>query len=150
MKDNNRGKLIGEKTFGKGSVQKFFNLNEDVGVTLTIAKYYTPSGISIHGKGIVPDVVVSADTFPEADRKNIAVIMKEKLIEEFAKTHKGDTSANRRDFMQFLKDKNLGISERSAAYLFKSESLRYSKQPLYDLEFDTQLKKAIETVNEKS
>ena len=150
MKDNNRGKLIGEKTFGKGSVQKFFNLNEDVGVTLTIAKYYTPSGISIHGKGIVPDVVVSADTFPEADRKNIAVIMKEKLVEEFAKTHKGDTSANRRDFMQFLKDKNLGISERSAAYLFKSESLRYSKQPLYDLEFDTQLKKAIETVNEKS
>jgi carboxyl-terminal processing protease len=149
IKDNNRGKLVGEKTFGKGSVQKFFNLNENIGVTLTIAKYYTPSGVSIHGKGIMPDHAVIMESFPESDRKSINLILKEKLVEAFVKTHKGYNVQNRQEFMQFLKEKNLNVSEQSANYLLKSEIYKFSKQPVYDLEFDTQLKKALEVVNEK-
>ncbi|WP_373077657.1 S41 family peptidase [Fusobacterium varium] len=58
IKDNKRGILVGEKSFGKGSVQTLIPLPDGDGMKLTIAKYYTPSGISIHGKGIEPDVVV--------------------------------------------------------------------------------------------
>ncbi|WP_291258887.1 S41 family peptidase [Fusobacterium sp.] len=58
IKDNKRGLLIGEKTFGKGSVQTLVNLPDGDGIKLTIAKYYTPSGVCIHGIGIEPDVKV--------------------------------------------------------------------------------------------
>lgn len=58
IKDHKRGILIGEKTFGKGSVQNLIPLPDGDGIKLTIAKYYTPSGVCIHGKGIEPDVKV--------------------------------------------------------------------------------------------
>jgi len=58
IKDNKRGMLVGEKTFGKGSVQTLLPLPDGDGIKITIAKYYTPSGVSIHGKGIEPDVPV--------------------------------------------------------------------------------------------
>jgi len=131
-------------------VQKSYNLNEKIGLALTIAKYYTPSGVSIHGKGIQPDFVVSSESFPEADRKNVNAIYREKLVDEFLKTHKGYTPENRKDFIEFLKTRNLTISEKSANYILKSEINRFVKQPLYDLEFDAQLKKAIEVVGKQS
>ena len=52
------GMLLGEKTFGKGSVQTLIPLPDGDGMKLIIAKYYTPSGICIHGIGIEPDVKV--------------------------------------------------------------------------------------------
>lgn len=58
VKDNNRGILLGEKTFGKGSVQTLVGLPDGDGIKLTIAKYYTPSGVCIHGIGIEPDVMI--------------------------------------------------------------------------------------------
>ncbi|MCX7831568.1 MAG: S41 family peptidase [Actinobacteria bacterium] len=60
MKDHKRAILIGEKTFGKGSVQNIVRLPNGDGVLITIAKYYTPSGKSIHMKGIEPDIKVTA------------------------------------------------------------------------------------------
>jgi carboxyl-terminal processing protease len=53
-----RAVLVGEQTFGKGSVQKIFPLSEGVAYRLTTAKYYTPSHKVIHGKGVTPDIVV--------------------------------------------------------------------------------------------
>lgn len=58
IKDNKRGILVGEKSFGKGSVQTLMTLPDGDGIKLTIAKYYTPSGVCIHGIGIEPDVLV--------------------------------------------------------------------------------------------
>ncbi|MGL4671873.1 S41 family peptidase [Cetobacterium sp.] len=58
VKDYKRGLLIGEKTFGKGSVQTLLPLPDGDGIKITIAKYYTPSGVSIHGTGIEPDILV--------------------------------------------------------------------------------------------
>lgn len=58
IKDHKRGKLIGEKSFGKGSVQTIVDLPDGDGIKLTIAKYYTPSGVCIHGIGIKPDIEV--------------------------------------------------------------------------------------------
>ena len=58
IKDDKRGILVGEKSFGKGSVQTLVGLPDGDGIKLTIAKYYTPSGVCIHGVGIEPDVKV--------------------------------------------------------------------------------------------
>ncbi|MGN0135298.1 S41 family peptidase [Anaerotignum sp.] len=58
VKDTGRGTLIGTQTFGKGLVQRLFTLPDGSGLNITIQKYYTPSGTSIHGVGIEPDEVV--------------------------------------------------------------------------------------------
>jgi carboxyl-terminal processing protease len=63
LKDTGRAIIVGERSFGKGSVQSIFKLKNGEGMRLTTAKYYTPSGVSIHQKGITPqvEVVMSAD-----------------------------------------------------------------------------------------
>ena len=58
IQDSGAGKLIGVKTFGKGSVQRIIPLDKDSAVKITIAEYHTPKDRSIHGKGIEPDIVV--------------------------------------------------------------------------------------------
>ena len=58
LQDNNRALLVGQKTFGKGLVQSVRGLSDGSGMTVTIAKYLTPSGRDIHKHGIAPDVSV--------------------------------------------------------------------------------------------
>ncbi len=58
LKDNQRAVIVGTKSFGKGSVQSVIPLPDGSGLRLTTSKYFTPSGISIHGKGIEPDILV--------------------------------------------------------------------------------------------
>ena len=56
LKDNHRALIMGQKTFGKGSVQTVLPLDDGHAVKLTTARYYTPSGTSIQATGIVPDI----------------------------------------------------------------------------------------------
>lgn len=58
IQDTGRGELIGTTTFGKGLVQRIFTLPDGSGLNVTIQKYYTPNGTSIHGVGITPDYEV--------------------------------------------------------------------------------------------
>jgi carboxyl-terminal processing protease len=57
LKDHGRALLVGRRTYGKGSVQTVMPLSHGGAVKLTTSRYFTPSGASIHGKGIVPDVL---------------------------------------------------------------------------------------------
>jgi carboxyl-terminal processing protease len=61
LQDQQRAILVGEKTFGKGSVQSVLPLDDGSAIRLTTAKYYTPSKRVIHEKGIEPDIVVPID-----------------------------------------------------------------------------------------
>lgn len=58
IKDTERAKIVGEKSFGKGVVQGVNALSDGSGIKLTTSEYFTPKGISIHEKGIVPDFVI--------------------------------------------------------------------------------------------
>ena len=58
LQDWGRGIVLGTQSFGKGSVQTIIPLSDGAGLRLTTAKYYTPKGRSIHGKGITPDIIV--------------------------------------------------------------------------------------------
>lgn len=60
LQDHGRALIVGEKTFGKGSVQSVLNLRNGAGIRLTTSRYYTPNGRSIQAHGIQPDVVISA------------------------------------------------------------------------------------------
>ncbi len=67
LRDTHKGVIVGERSFGKGSVQTIFNLKNGEGLRLTTARYYTPSGVTIHEKGIEPNVEVVMS--PEEDRQ---------------------------------------------------------------------------------
>lgn len=60
LRDNKRARIVGSRTFGKGSVQTLLPLDNGDSVKITTARYYTPSGRSIQGVGIAPDVVLHA------------------------------------------------------------------------------------------
>ena len=147
LKDNGRAKLLGEKTFGKGSVQKFFNLDEDTGITLTIAKYYTPSGVSIHGIGIQPDYTVTMTTISKEEQKQINILLKEKILQNFIDKHSKYDEATRKEFKDVLEKNNIKLSDDTANFILKSEIYRFTKKPLYDLEFDNQLSEAMKIIN---
>jgi len=60
LKDNGRAKVMGKKSFGKGSVQTVIDLDDGAGLKITVAYYRTPSGRIIHDQGIMPDMEVEA------------------------------------------------------------------------------------------
>ena len=71
LQDLKRADIMGEKTFGKGSVQSIIPLEDGSALRLTTAKYYTPSHKVIHGQGITPDSIV-----PMTDEEYQLVYMK--------------------------------------------------------------------------
>ncbi|KYG66559.1 peptidase S41 [Bdellovibrio bacteriovorus] len=70
LQDNKRALIVGQRTFGKGSVQSVIKLGDGSGLKLTVARYYTPSGVSIQAEGIHPDVEIE-EVDPEAFAKAV-------------------------------------------------------------------------------
>jgi carboxyl-terminal processing protease len=70
LRDNNRAELVGETSFGKGTVQQAEDLGGGSGLHVTIAKWLTPNGTWVNGKGLTPDVSASLDTtHPDEDNQ---------------------------------------------------------------------------------
>jgi carboxyl-terminal processing protease len=91
IKDLGRGVVVGEQSFGKASVQSIIDLEDESSLRLTTAKYYTPSGISIHGKGIEPHISVSLTReqrikIIEQQEEIINLSEKEKKVKEAEKS----------------------------------------------------------------
>ena len=87
LKDNNRAKVIGTKTYGKGVIQSVFNLSDGSGLKITTAEYFTPNGKEINKKGITPDIEVK---LPDTVKSVYAVEEKDdtqlkKAVEELSK-----------------------------------------------------------------
>ncbi len=68
LQDNKRALVMGSRSFGKGSVQSVVRLGDGSGLKLTVARYYTPNGVSIQAEGIKPDIALE-DVDPEAFQK---------------------------------------------------------------------------------
>jgi carboxyl-terminal processing protease len=97
LQDQKRAIVLGQRTFGKGSVQTLIPLGPDTGLRLTTARYYTPAGKSVQEAGIEPDILVPqlTDTsradrprLREADLRNHLIAEKkadDRLIEEDGK-----------------------------------------------------------------
>ncbi|MBI5463248.1 MAG: S41 family peptidase [Gammaproteobacteria bacterium] len=110
LQDHKRALIVGERTFGKGSVQTIVPLSNDTAVKLTTARYYTPNGRSIQAEGIVPDIqldnvhvaddaeVQSFDTIKEADlSRHLQNGNAKDKAKEDAKEDKGAAKTNDKD-----------------------------------------------------
>lgn len=82
LKDNNKAILIGEKSFGKGSVQELIPLSQNTAVKVTVAKWITPSGKNLHKDGLVPDIEVK---MTESDFTNKRDPQLDRAVQEAAK-----------------------------------------------------------------
>lgn len=70
LRDHQRAKLVGENTFGKGTVQQPENFPDGSGIHITVAKWLLPSGVNIHKVGVAPDVEVKFQSTPEATQSS--------------------------------------------------------------------------------
>lgn len=122
MQDWKRALVLGTKTFGKGSVQTVIPLSDGSGLRLTTAKYYTPKGRSIHGTGIVPDIVV------EVPRPSVAKGQGGQVEKE------GEAG----------KDRPEGRQERKISEEEGDPNLQIGKRDGPDPSTDVQLKRAME------
>jgi carboxyl-terminal processing protease len=132
LQDSKRAVIVGETTFGKGSVQRIIPITDDgsEAIKLTIAKYYLPSGRTIQAKGIIPDITVapgevvskdeSAFKIKEADMRNhleeelVKVDTKKKKTQEDEKKEQDDKKIITAE--QVMKDNQL----KSALDILKS------------------------------
>ncbi len=69
LRDHQRATLVGQKTYGKGSVQTVMPLSNGQAIKLTTSRYFTPSGASIHQTGILPDHIISEEEIKAADSR---------------------------------------------------------------------------------
>ncbi len=124
--DRHRAMILGEQTFGKGSVQNVMPLADGTGLKLTIALYYTPSGRSIQAEGITPDIIVPFETPSEKEKDPFAgLTLREKDLNRHL-----ETAGTR-------KEKNPPANGRKASEPDSPETL---------LERDNQLKMALQMV----
>lgn len=81
IKDHGRGLVMGEKTFGKASVQQVFSLSEGAAVKLTVAHYYSPNGVDIHKIGVIPDI--EDPWFSRSEIQMLRKLQKHEAIKSF-------------------------------------------------------------------
>jgi carboxyl-terminal processing protease len=87
LQDHKRALIIGTKSFGKGSVQTVVPMSDGSAVRLTTSKYFTPKGRSIHGEGIMPDIVIEYEERSPKDKEvDKETVLLEKLMEKKEKT----------------------------------------------------------------
>lgn len=98
LQDNNRAKLVGTTSFGKGSVQTVIDLDNGGAVKITVAHYYTPKDRLIDGKGIAPDLVLDQESYKK----------KNQVKAEEGKTKK----ITREEFNDFQKSEALAYLKR--------------------------------------
>ena len=129
LQDNKRALIVGERTFGKASVQSIVKLQDGSGLKLTVARYFTPSGVSIQAEGITPDIEieeVDTEAFAKSVIKNKGT--REKDIQNHLKGEKelNAESMKTDDALAWWKDygsqeKNLSAKQK----LFQSDYQAY-------------------------
>ncbi len=153
LKDNKRAIIVGEKTFGKGVVQSVRELGENRAVAITTARYYTPSGVCIHKKGIKPNIEVKPPVLSKKEVEIVEKILKGKYIDKFFKEHSNFIKLKKDKQKKLIEDlvKNLSSKGINADYnivrrLVKMRAYEGEEmnKAIIDLEDDVQLKRAVE------
>ena len=147
LKDHHRARLMGEKTFGKGSVQTVMPLGEKDGFRLTTARYYLPSGVTIDKVGIQPDLPVDEPALTDADQKTLNDLLNASYLKDFVKANPKPTDAQVTGFISSLRAKGISLSDRYLRKLVRNEVNRTNNNPpLYDLDFDIVLQAAVKAL----
>ncbi len=142
LKDYHLAYLVGDKTFGKGSVQQVLSLPYSDGLKITMAKYYTPSDTNIDKIGIPPDLEVLV---PELRDEEAEIYIDLLISDDIANYVKKNKNMSEREISEYAKilqkeyELDIEILERQ---------IRVKAYPdmLYDLKFDNQLQEALEVI----
>jgi len=149
LRDSGRAVVIGETSYGKGSVQKVRDFGEG-GFRLTISRYYTPSGKNIDKIGIVPDTEIVEEELTEEEEESLGRLTESAAIAAFIRENPQPTRADIEGFIQELVDDDIIIEERLIQRLIRNEINRANNEyPVYDLEFDIVLQEAVRQLEEK-
>jgi carboxyl-terminal processing protease len=141
LKDRGRAYLVGENTFGKGSVQQVYPFS-NVGFKLTTARYFTPSDANIDRVGIPPDSEVLFPQYTEEDAERLNQLINANKIHEFAAQNPQAGTVQIDAFARSL-EQEYGLNLTLLRRLIRNEMNRTIIAPVYDLEYDIQLQEAI-------
>jgi len=146
IKDNKRGLTIGVKSYGKGSVQTVLPLPDGSGIALTTAKYFTPSGVCIHGKGIIPDIIVEMPEITPKDQEMWLKLDDSQYLKDFAKGRSSYTDEDIKNLQQTLSKNKIELSEMILRRAINIEigRLNGGKEIVCDLKCDPQLQRAVD------
>jgi carboxyl-terminal processing protease len=128
LRDQKRALILGERSFGKGSVQKIIPLADGSGLKLTVALYYTPNGSSIQAEGIVPDMEVPFENLRSDDKDNPRFQVREQDLNRHLENGKNKKSknANKNDEgkEQLARDNQLRMALQIVKNLPKMQEIR--------------------------
>ncbi|MEZ7934890.1 MAG: S41 family peptidase [Sulfurospirillum sp.] len=133
LQDHKRAIIIGEKTFGKGSVQAVLPVVDNEAIRLTIARYYLPSGRTIQAEGVTPDIVVYPGDVPH---KNNEQALKEKDLKKHLESELKKVDDNKTD----TKETKTKAKTKETT---KSDKEIVSQENLFK---DLQLKSAVDAI----
>lgn len=110
LQDQKRAVIMGEKSFGKGSVQTILPTSNGAAVKLTTARYYTPSGRSIQAEGIEPDIALASVKLEKVEKSDIAPVKEADLTHHLENGKKKQSDAPKSD-EEKAKDEKLEVSD---------------------------------------
>ncbi|MAG13507.1 MAG: peptidase S41 [Spirochaetales bacterium] len=146
LRDNARAMIIGQTSYGKGSVQQVREIG-DGGFKLTTSRYYTPSGLNIDKIGIEPDTVVEDDPLTDDEQAVIDSITEDNLVSEFLRLNPDPSDNQIDEFIDSLQNDGLILEDRIIKRLINTEVNRTNNNPpVFDLEFDIILKEAVDVL----
>ena len=149
LKDYHLAYLVGERTYGKGSVQQVIPLSNTDGIKITMARYYTPSDMNIDKIGIPPDQEIKnlAD-FSDEEEKLYVDMIKSEVINKAAESKPNMSEADIAIAATKVA-KEYPLDERLIRRLIRIQVQKTQPSVLYDLDYDLQLNAAIKAVQNK-
>lgn len=149
LKDYHLAYLVGERTYGKGSVQQVIPLSNTDGIKITMARYYTPSDMNIDKIGIPPDLEIkNLDSLSEEEEKLYVEMVNSDIITKTVEQKPGMTEADIADAAKAIAAE-YPLDERLIRRLLRIQVQKTQTAPLYDLDYDLQLNEAIKVVQNK-
>ncbi|MGA2639680.1 MAG: S41 family peptidase, partial [Spirochaetia bacterium] len=151
LKDYHRATLIGEKTYGKGSVQSVQALG-DGGYRLTTSRYYTPAGaangVSIDKKGIEPDRSIPEPALTDAQQKALNDLLNGTFVKDFVKANPKASDAEITQFIADMHARGIALDDRYLKRLVRvQQNITNNNPPPYDLDFDIVLQAAVKALS---
>lgn len=146
LKDYKMAYLVGENTYGKGSVQQVRQLSDTDGFKLTMARYYTPSDVNIDKIGIPPDLeITNMESLTKEQEDNYVKLVEDRVIEKLVEDNPEMTENQIAENAKVISN-DTKIDARIIRKIIRNQVTKYST-PLYDLDYDLQLNEAIKIVS---
>ncbi len=145
LKDRGRATVIGETSFGKGSIQQMIYMDNTSAIKLTTGRWYTPDDITVDKVGITPDIEVQEPELTDSQAESYAKILQENRVVNFINEHPDPNQQEVNRFIANLKADGIDPGDRVVRLMVKRESQRRQNiPPVVDTEFDTTLIRALQ------